>query len=109
MDWKGYQEEEELKQAEKKYGKNMYDLLFVNEWTCLLALFGQIFKNTNVSWIQFSFYQYIKCLNLWSTNVKYKKNTVFSLQTLLIFLWEYCILCKILCCKNIWILSANIY
>lgn len=31
MDWKGYQEEEELKQAEKKYGKNMYDLLFVNE------------------------------------------------------------------------------
>lgn len=80
MDWKGYQEEEELKQAEKKYGKNMYDLLFVNEWTCLLALFGQIFKNTNISWIQFSFYQYIKCLNLWSTNVKYKKNTVFSLQ-----------------------------
>lgn len=77
MDWKGYQEEEELKQAEKKYGKNMYDLLFVNEWTCLLALFGQIFKNTNISWIQFSFYQYIKCLNLWSTNVKYKKNTVF--------------------------------
>lgn len=55
MDWKGYQEEEELKQAEKKYGKNMYDLLFVNEWTCLLALFGQIFKNTNISWIQFSF------------------------------------------------------
>lgn len=100
MDWKGYQEEEELKQAEKKYGKNMYDLLFVNEWTCLLALFGQIFKNTNIRWIQFSFYQYIKCL---------KKNTVFSLQTLLIFLWEYCILCKILCCKNIWILSANIY
>lgn len=29
MDWKGYQEEEELKHAEKKYGKNMYDLLFV--------------------------------------------------------------------------------
>lgn len=73
MDWKGYQEEEELKQAEKKYGKNMYDLLFVNEWTCLLALFGPIFKNTNISWIQFSFYQYIKCLNLWSTNVNYKK------------------------------------
>lgn len=83
---------------------------FVNEWTCLLALFGQIFKNTNISWIQFSFYQYIKCLNLWSTNVNYKKNTcAFSLQTLLVFLWEYCILCKILCCKNIWILSANIY
>lgn len=77
MDWKGYQEEEELKQAEKKYGKNMYDLLFVNEWTCLLALFGQIFKNTNISWIQFSFYQYIKCLNLWNTNVKYKKKYSF--------------------------------
>lgn len=77
MNWKGYQEEEELKQAEKKYGKNMYDLLFVNEWTCLLALFGQIFKNTNISWIQFSFYQYIKCLNLWSTNVKYKKKYSF--------------------------------
>lgn len=50
---------------------------FVNEWTCLLALFGQIFKNTNISWIQFSFYQYIKCLNLWSTNVKYKKIQFF--------------------------------
>lgn len=80
MDWKGYQEEEELKQAEKKYGKNMYDLLFVNEWTCLLALFGQIFKNTNISWIQFSFYQYIKCLILWSTNVKYKKKIQFFLS-----------------------------
>lgn len=54
MDWKGYQEEEELKQAEKKYGKNMYDLFFVNEWICVSS-----FKNININWIQLFFYRYI--------------------------------------------------
>lgn len=26
MDWKGYQDEGDFKQAEKKFGKNMYDI-----------------------------------------------------------------------------------